>query len=92
MGVSALADGECQTPVFESEGPSDRDGKLAVCGALGELAEHVIAQRGVLADAAANAERGGGGEVADGEDAARIAADNLDEVGQDAADRRGIQD
>ena len=61
MGVAGLADGEGGGPVFEGEGPRDRDGELAGGGALGEFGEDVVAQGGVRADAVADAEFGGGG-------------------------------
>lgn len=42
-GVSALADVECSTPVLKGESLGDRNGELAVCSILGELAENIIA-------------------------------------------------
>jgi hypothetical protein len=77
---------------LQGEGPGDRDGELTVRGELGELVEHVVAPRRVLAEAVADAKFGGGGEVADGQDAAGIAVGGLDEVGQRAAGRRGVED
>ena len=91
-GVPALADVERRAPVFEREGPGDRDGELTVRGALGKLAEHVAARCLVLVEAVADAELGRGGEVADGQDAAGIASGGLDEIGQHAAGWRGVQD
>lgn len=42
-GMSALADIECSTPVLKGESLGDRNGKLAFCSILGELAENIIA-------------------------------------------------
>jgi Enoyl-(Acyl carrier protein) reductase len=90
--LPARADAECRAPVLEGEGPGDGDGELAVRGVLRELAEHVVTQCRVLVEGVADAKFGGGGEVADGQDAAGIASGRLDEAGQHAADRRGVQD
>jgi hypothetical protein len=81
-----------QIPLVQGEGPGDRNDDAALRRPPGERGEHVVAKRRVLAEAAADAERRGGGEVRDGEDATRVAAGDPDQVGQDAARRRGVED
>ena len=55
------------------------------------LAEHVLARRGIFSQAAAGAKLRGRPEVGDRQNTARIAAGDPDEVGQHAADGRGVQ-
>ncbi len=69
-------------PVLKVKGSGDRNCELAVAGELRELWELIKAHGWVLVEAVADAELIGGGEVGDREDAFRVTAGDLNEVGQ----------
>ena len=107
MGAAALADVERLAPVLERKGAGDRYGEPALGGQPGEFGQHVPAHdRPVrsctgLSQADANAQFRGVCEIATGDDPFRIAARDLDQVGQYAArtgdagvhiGRRGVED
>jgi drug/metabolite transporter, DME family len=91
-GVAALADLEGGLPVFEGERPGNRHGELALGGELRELGERIDTLGPVLMKGVANAELFGGGEVGDREYPFRVAPGDLNEIGQSAAGRCGVED
>ena len=92
MRAAAEADLESRSPFVEREGSRDRDGEAPIGGQLGELGQRVDALGSILVEAVTHPEPLGGGEVGDGEHPFRIAPGDPNEIGQRAADRRGVED